>query len=141
MTSILDPEHPAGAFDAFVGGASRASQAQRAWVPGGGPLPALYLSHGAPPLFDDARWIRELFGWAQRMPKPRGHADALSRGDVDTLAACRSAAPGMPYAHPTVDHYIPLFITLGAAAREDQPAEMVIEGCMAGLSRRSFQVS
>jgi 4,5-DOPA dioxygenase extradiol len=47
----------------------------------------------------------------------------------------------MPYAHPTVDHYIPLFITLGAANRADQPADTVIEGYMAGLSKRSFQVS
>jgi len=293
VTSIFDPAVPAGAFDAFVDDAARASHAQRAWSPDDGPLPALYISHGAPPLFDDAPWIRELFAWAQRMPKPRAilivsahwesapmmlsasaagtplvydfggfhpryyqmtyrtpdasalarrvsaalsggepvhehpnrgldhgawvplavmyplgdvpvlqlslptqdpgrlldigrrlrplreegilvvgsgfmthglpfmtremltgqvvpswsadfdawAADALSRGDVDTLAAYTSRAPGMPYAHPTVDHYIPLFITLGAANREDQPADTVIEGYMAGLSKRSFQVS
>ena len=34
----------------------------------------------------------------------------------------------MPYAHPTVDHYMPLFITLGAAEREDQPVHTTIEG-------------
>ncbi len=293
MTSIFDPAEPAGAFDAFVPDVVRASSAQRAWGPGDGPLPALYISHGAPPLFDDAPWIRELFSWAQNMPKPRSilivsahwesapmtlsasaaatplvydfggfhpryyqmtyptpdagelarrvaaslpdrepvhehprrgldhgawvplkvmyplgdvpvlqlslpthdpsrlmdigrrlrplreegvlvigsgfmthglpfltremltgevvpawsadfdawAADALSRGDVDMLAAYKSKAPGMPFAHPTVDHYIPLFITLGAAEREDQPVETVIEGYMAGLSKRSFQVS
>ena len=42
-------------------------------------------------------------------------ADALQRGDLDELAAYRSKAPGMPYAHPTVEHYTPLFIALGAA--------------------------
>lgn len=67
-------------------------------------------------------------------------ADALGRGDVDTLADYRAQAPGMPYAHPTVDHYIPLFITLGAADDSEQPAETVIEGYMMGLSKRSFQV-
>ncbi len=36
---------------------------------------------------------------------------------------------------------IPLFITLGAAQREDQPVETVIKGYMAGLSKRSFQVN
>ena len=69
-------------------------------------------------------WSADFDAWA---------ADALSRGDVDTLAAYKSKAPGMPFAHPTVDHYVPLFITLGAAEREDQPVETVIKGYMAGL--------
>jgi 4,5-DOPA dioxygenase extradiol len=47
----------------------------------------------------------------------------------------------MRYAHPTVERYIPLFITLGAAEREDQPVDTIIEGSMAGLSERSFQVN
>ena len=293
MTSIFDPAVPAGAFDAFAPDAARTSRAQRAWTPDDGPLPALYISHGAPPMFDDGPWMRELFSWAQDMPKPRSilivsahwesapmmlsasaaatplvydfggfhpryyqmtyptpdagelarrvtaavggrepvhehphrgldhgawvplkvmyplgdvpvlqlsipthdpgrlldigrrlralrqegvlvigsgfmthglpfltremltgevvpswsadfdawAADALSRGDVETLAAYTSKAPGMPYAHPTVDHYIPLFITLGAAEREDQPVHTTIEGYMAGLSKRSFQVN
>jgi 4,5-DOPA dioxygenase extradiol len=71
VTSIFDPAESAGAFDALVHDAARASAAQRAWGPDDGPLPALYISHGAPPLFDDAPWIRELFSWAQNMPKPR----------------------------------------------------------------------
>ena len=40
-----------------------------------------------------------------------------------------------------VDHHIPLFITLGAAEREDEPGETVIKGYMADLSKRSFQVN
>ncbi|HEX5994208.1 MAG TPA: class III extradiol ring-cleavage dioxygenase [Jiangellales bacterium] len=293
MTSILNPAVPAGAFDEFLVDGIPASRSQPAWTPDDGPLPALYLSHGAPPLFDDAQWIRELFGWAQQLPKPRGvliisahwesaplmlsasapgtplvydfggfheryyrmtyptpdagtlagavvglmpdsepvheHAsrgldhgawvplkvmypladvpvlqlsipthdpsrlleigrrlrplrddgiliigsgfmthglpfltremvvhnavpswsadfdawvaDALNRGDVDTLAAYRSKAPGMPYAHPTVDHYIPLFVTLGAAGDPEQRAQTTITGYMMGLSKRSFQVA
>lgn len=293
MSSPFFPEVPGGAFDSFVGDAGRVSQAQPVWEPGNGPLPALYISHGAPPLFDDAPWIGELFRWAQALPKPRAilivsahwesapmmlsaagartplvydfggfrpryyrmtyptpdagdlarrvtallpdgepvhqhpsrgldhgawvplkvmypladvpvlqlslpthdpgrlleigrrlrplrqggvlvigsgfmthglpfltremlvdgavpswsadfdawAADALSRGDVETLASYQAKAPGMPYAHPTVDHYIPLFITLGAAERPDQPVTTTIEGYMAGLSKRSFQVA
>ena len=30
-----------------------------------------YFSHGAPPLFDDGPWIRQLFEWAQSLPKPK----------------------------------------------------------------------
>ena len=60
---------------------------------------------------------------------------------MERLARYRAEAPGMPYAHPTVDHYIPLFITLGAAEKPDQPVTTTIEGYMAGLSKRSFQVA
>jgi 4,5-DOPA dioxygenase extradiol len=98
-----------------------------------------FMTHGLPFLTREMltggvvpSWSADFDAWA---------ADALNRGDVDTLTAYRSKAPGMPYAHPTVDHYIPLFITLGAAEREDQPVDTIIEGYMAGLSRRSFQVN
>ena len=98
-----------------------------------------FMTHGLPFLTREMltgevvpSWSADFDAWA---------ADALSRGDVDTLAAYKSKAPGMPFAHPTVDHYIPLFITLGAAEREDQPVETVIKGYMAGLSKRSFQVN
>jgi 4,5-DOPA dioxygenase extradiol len=33
-------------------------------------MPVLYLSHGAPPLADDALWTRQLAGWAGAIPKP-----------------------------------------------------------------------
>jgi 4,5-DOPA dioxygenase extradiol len=293
MTSVIDPEVPGAAFDAFLRDAAPASRGQRAWTPADGAMPALYLSHGAPPLFDDPLWISQLFAWSQALPKPaailivsahwesaplslsapapgtplvydfggfadryfkmtyatpdasalaarvaaampdtepvhqhvsRGldhgawvplkvmypygdvpvlqlsmpthdpvrlldigrrlrplreegvlvigsgfmtHglpfltrsafaanvvpswsrdfdkwvADALARGDVDTLADYRHSAPGMPYAHPTVEHYTPLFITLGAAAAPDEPVQTTVEGYQFGLSKRSFQVN
>ncbi len=293
MRSIFDPEVPAGAYDEFLPAAAEASRGQRLWTAEDGPLPALYLSHGAPPLFDDPGWIRELSTWAQDLPKPKNiliisahwesaplalsasgantplvydfggfhpryyqmtyptpdaselarqvigimpadqrvhehrsrgldhgawvplkvmypladipvlqlsmptedpeqltrigtrlralreegtliigsgfmtHglpfvtrqmvfenavpawssdfdawvADALDRGDMDELAAFRSRAPGMPYAHPTADHYVPLFITLGAASDPSGPVETAIEGYMMGFSKRSFQVA
>lgn len=271
-----------------------ASRAQRVWTPDDGPLPSLYLSHGAPPLLEDPTWMTELFTWAHGLPKPkailivsahweaapvslsasgaatplvydfggfaqryyemvyptpdagalarrvaamfpaaepvhrhpsrgldhgawvpltvmypeadvptlqlslpthdparllalgerlrplrdegvliigsgfmthglpflsREHftntakapgwsrdfdawaADALARGDVDTLADYARRAPGMPYAHPTVEHYTPLFVTLGAATRPDAPAVTTVDGFFFGLSKRSFQVA
>lgn len=288
----FEPETPAGAYDRFLVEALPRAGTQLAWTPDDGPLPALYLSHGAPPLFDDALWLSQLFQWAQSMPKPRSvlivsahwetaplslsapaahtplvydfggfhpryytmryetpdagelahqvaaampdrepvhqhpsrgldhgawvplmamypladvpvlqlsmpthdparlldigrrlrplrddgvlvigsgfmtHglpfltremlagavpvwssdfdawvADALARGDVDELAAYRTRAPGMPYAHPTADHYIPLFIALGAGARPDEPVRTAIDGYMMGFSKRSFQTA
>ncbi|MER7282250.1 class III extradiol ring-cleavage dioxygenase [Dactylosporangium sp. NPDC000244] len=282
---------PAGAYDQFLVDALEQSRAHRGWEPADGPLPALYLSHGAPPLFDDAEWLRQLFGWARALPKPRGivivsahwetaplalsatgaatplvydfggfhpryyeltyptpdaaaladrvaasmpdsepvfrhprrgldhgawvplmamypladvpvlqvslpshdparllaigarlrelrgegvlvigsgfmtHglpfitpamfrgevpawssdfdawiADALARGDVDTLAQF-GRAPGMPFAHPTPDHFIPLFVTLGAAADPAAPVTTTVDGFMFGFSKRSFQTA
>ncbi|MGV9878920.1 dioxygenase family protein [Streptomyces sp. NPDC003006] len=34
-------------------------------------MPALYLSHGAPPLADDPLWPAELAAWSARLPRPR----------------------------------------------------------------------
>jgi 4,5-DOPA dioxygenase extradiol len=291
MTDVFHPSVPAGAYDEFLVDALPRARGQRVWTPADGPLPALYLSHGAPPLFDDGAWLRQLFDWAQSLPKPRSilivsahwesaplclsapdahtplvydfggfhpryytmtydtpeatglarrvaaampdsepvhqhpvrgldhgawvplmamypladvpvlqlsmpthdptrlmaigarlrplraegvlvigsgfmthglpfvtHdmltrgsvpdwssefdawvADALGRGDVDELAAFRDRAPGMPYAHPTVEHYTPLFIALGAADRPDRPVHTAIDGYMMGFSKRSIQ--
>jgi 4,5-DOPA dioxygenase extradiol len=98
-----------------------------------------FMTHGLPFLTREMlvegavpSWSADFDAWA---------ADALGRGDVETLARYQAEAPGMPYAHPTVDHYIPLFITLGAAEKPDQPVTTTIEGYMAGLSKRSFQVA
>ncbi|MFQ1000899.1 dioxygenase [Modestobacter sp. SSW1-42] len=284
---------PAAAYDRFMLEQAPASRAQRRWTAADGPMPALYVSHGAPPLFEDAGWISELFSWSQTLPKPtailivsahweaapltlsasgpntplvydfggfaqryfqmtydtpdasalaarvaatmpddepvfqhtrRGldhgawvplktmypygdvpvlqmsipthdparlmdigrrlrtlreegvlvigsgfmthgvpyltrdqfvggivpswssdfdawAADALARGDVDTLAAYRDLAPAVGYAHPTVDHYVPLFITLGAAGDAETPVHTAIEGFRFGLSKRSIQVA
>lgn len=290
--SIMDPEVPGGAFDDFVANAAPAARDQRMWTPADGPMPALYISHGAPPLFDDPEWIAQLFAWSQALPKPtailivsahweaapvtlsaptagtplvydfsgfhpryfrmryetpdasalaarvaaalpdneRVHqhpnrgldhgawvplkvmypwadvpvlqlslpthdparllelgrrlaplrdegvlvvgsgfmthglpfltsdnfvlntvagwsrdfdswaADALVRGDVDALADYRGA-PGMPYAHPTVEHFTPLFVALGAATDPAAPPTTVIDGFQMGLAKRSFQVA
>jgi 4,5-DOPA dioxygenase extradiol len=291
MTSPFATATPGAAYDAFVGPARATASGRRPWTPEDGALPAIYLSHGAPPLYDDGEWMRELFGWAHRMPQPRaivivsahwesapltisspaggtplvydfggfaeryyrmtyptpdasaladrvasmlaggepvhrsergldhgawvplsvmypnadvpvlqismpdedperlmrigarlrelrsegvlvvgsgfmthglpfltrdmlrGEAvpawtddfdawvsDALARGDVEALRRFRSA-PGMPYAHPTAEHYVPLFVTLGAATDPEVPVTTEIDGMMWGLSRRSFSLA
>ena len=97
-----------------------------------------FLTHGLPFLREfriDAAapgWSTEFDAWA---------ADALARGDVDELASYRSKAPGMPYAHPTVEHFTPLFITLGAASDPETPGDQVVDGYWMGLSKRSLQVA
>jgi 4,5-DOPA dioxygenase extradiol len=97
-----------------------------------------FLTHGLPFLKEfrieaaAPGWSTEFDAWA---------ADALARGDVDELASYRTKAPGMPYAHPTVEHYTPLFITLGAASDPETPGDQLIDGYWMGLSKRSLQVA
>ncbi len=97
-----------------------------------------FLTHGLPFLrefridADAPGWSTDFDAWA---------GEALARGDVDELASYRSKAPGMPYAHPTVEHYTPLFVTLGAATDPSEPGTQVIDGFWMGLSKRSLQVA
>lgn len=287
------PYVPAAAFDQFLREQAPAGRDQRRWTPADGPLPTLYVSHGAPALFEDATWISELFAWSQAMPKPtailivsahwesaplslsatgantplvydfggfaqryfqmtyntpdasalaarvaasmpdsepvhqhatRGldhgawvplkvmypyadvpvlqvsipthdpgrlidigarlqslraegvlvigsgymthgvryltqdnfrhniipswssdfdawGADALARGDVETLANYNRHAPAVDLAHPTVDHWVPLFVTLGAATNPEAPVQTTVDGYKFGLSKRSFQAA
>jgi len=289
----MNPTEPVHPFDAFVGEAAPRSREHPRWAPPDGPLPGIFLGHGAPPLLDDRLWMGQLFDWALSLPKPQGilivsahwesaplalsgtraatplvydfggfdrrffemtyptpdasglarqvaammpdstplhehrnrgldhgawvplkvmypNADvpavqlslptddpwalvdigrrlrtlrdqgvlvigsgfmthglpsltradfegttapqgwsvefdewareALAHGDIETLAAFLDKAPGMPFAHPTVEHFLPLFVTMGMAAQPDAPVRTVIEGFAFGLSKRSFEV-
>lgn len=286
MAGSAHVEHPYAAHLRAVAAAS----SHRPWQPEDGPLPALFLSHGAPPLFEDADWMRQLLAWARSLPRPRAiliasahwesaplalsspdagaplvydfagfdplyyrfryptpdaqglaalvegllptgsglvrtqrgldhgawvplmamypeadlpvlqlslptsaaaglmglgqrlaplreqgvlvigsgfmtHGlpfldwanpaavpswsrdfdawvlDALSRGDLDELSAFRDRAPGMPYAHPTPEHFVPMFLAMGAAGAPGVAPVTAIDGWMYGLSRRSLQIA
>lgn len=97
-----------------------------------------FLTHGLPFLRDfrtDAPapgWSADFDAWA---------AETLTRGAVDELIDFRNRAPGMPYAHPTVEHFAPLFVTLGAATDPEAAPDTTIEGFYLGLSKRSLQVN
>jgi len=292
MSSVMTPDVPGAAYDAFLDDTAPRAAQRELWTPESGPMPALYLSHGAPPLLDDPHWIDQLFTWAQKLPVPRAilivsahweaapislsatgartplvydfggfaaryykeryetpdasslaarvaavlpdaepvhvhprrgldhgawvplkvmypHADIpvlqlslptnapdkllelgrrlrelrsegvlligsgfmthglqfatremflfnqvpgwssefdawaaehLDRADVDGLANFKRA-PGMPYAHPTVEHFTPLFLTLGAATDPEAAPLTVIDDFQFGFAKRSFQVA
>jgi 4,5-DOPA dioxygenase extradiol len=97
-----------------------------------------FMTHGLPYIREwkiDAvapTWSSEFDAWA---------AEALAAGDIDTLANFKTLAPGMPYAHPTVEHFTPLFITLGSAAKPDDAPQTLIDGYFLGLSKRSILVA
>ncbi len=97
-----------------------------------------FMTHGLPyitswePNAPPPRWSAEFDAWA---------AEVLTAGDVDALLNFRHRAPAVRYAHPTVDHFTPLFITLGAAHDAAAAPAFTVEGYFLGLSKRSFQVA
>jgi 4,5-DOPA dioxygenase extradiol len=68
-------------------------------------------------------------------------AELLQRGDIDSLSDYQTKAPGMPFAHPTVEHFSPVFVALGAAHDPTTGVETVMDDFVWGLSRRSFAMS
>jgi 4,5-DOPA dioxygenase extradiol len=97
-----------------------------------------FLTHGLPFLTPSAMTGGVVPGWSQEFDL--WAASALGRGDVEELSRYRGA-PGMPYAHPSADHFLPLFVTLGAASDPEAPVRTVIDGYWMGLAKRSFQVA
>jgi 4,5-DOPA dioxygenase extradiol len=97
-----------------------------------------FLTHGLPHLLDwspaaePPGWSVDFDLWAKA---------ALDSGDVDSLADYVHKAPGLPFAHPTPEHLLPLFVTLGAATDPAQAVDTVIDGYFFGLAKRSFQVA
>jgi 4,5-DOPA dioxygenase extradiol len=97
-----------------------------------------FMTHGLPYLREfriDATppgWSKEFDLWA---------AETMARGDIDSLINYKQLAPGMPYAHPTVEHFTPLFVTLGASSNLDVAPDQRIDGYWMGLAKRSFEVA
>ena len=76
-----------------------------------------FTTHGLPFLDDPSPgatppgWSVEFDAWA---------SERFAAGDLDALIDFRAKAPGMPYAHPTIEHFAPLFVALGASEDPEQ---------------------
>jgi len=68
---------------------------RRPWTEADGPMPALYLGHGAPPLVDDELWTSQLASWADGLPRPRSILIVSAHWESAplTLGATADAAP------------------------------------------------
>jgi len=97
-----------------------------------------FLTHGLPFLKEwsieatPPSWSVDFDIWAK---------EALERGAVEDLLNYKKLAPGLPYAHPTVEHFAPIFITLGASTNPEEAVKTEIEGYWMGLAKRSFSVA
>jgi 4,5-DOPA dioxygenase extradiol len=76
-------------------------------------------------------WSREFDEWGR---------EALAAGDVDALLDFRHAAPHARLAHPRIEHFAPLFVTLGAGAADLDTWRTPIDGFWWGLAKRSIQL-
>lgn len=55
--------------------------------------PVLYLSHGAPPLADDARWTRELADWSAGLQRPRNILMVSAHWEDNPLSLSATQSP------------------------------------------------
>ncbi len=93
----IDARHPFVGHLHLVDALDR-QQPHRAWTPEDGPLPSLYVSHGAPPLFEDAVWMEQLVTWARALPKPKAILIISAHWEPTALA---SRAPSRPSSSTT----------------------------------------
>lgn len=123
----LDPQR---LFD--LGGRLRPLRHEGVLIIGSG-----FTTHGLPFLDDPSPgaappgWSTDFDAWT---------AEKFAAGDVDALIDFRHQAPGMPYAHPTIEHFSPLFVALGASSDPGQPPQQRIEGYWMGLAKRSIEL-
>ncbi|HEX5477971.1 MAG TPA: class III extradiol ring-cleavage dioxygenase [Burkholderiales bacterium] len=70
-----------------------------------------------------APYAREFQAWVKQK---------IEEGDFEALADYRSASPHGARAHPSEEHFLPLFVALGAAAQGGRP-ERVFEAIESGV--------
>ena len=68
--------------------------------------------------------LRSLTGWVADAPEPKWSSDfgdwvhrRLVEGRNEELLDHRKLAPHGAYAHPTEEHFLPLFVALGAGGK------------------------
>jgi 4,5-DOPA dioxygenase extradiol len=124
---------PAGAYDALLARVLPEARAQRTWEPADGPLPALFVSHGAPPTLDDARWLDDLFAWGQSMPKPRAIV-VVSAHWENAPAALSGSAAGTPL-HYDFGGFHPRYYTLPYATPDATELARRVAGVLSPAGR------
>lgn len=88
----FNPARPAGAIEDLRARALQLNHLHRPWEPADGPLPALFISHGAPPALGNHAWMNDLYNWAQSLPKPRAIVVVSAHWENAPVAISATAA-------------------------------------------------
>jgi 4,5-DOPA dioxygenase extradiol len=75
-------------------------------------------------------WSSEFDDWLRQ---------SIESGAIDSLVDFQNKAPAAYLAHPTTEHFAPLFVSIGAAVDDSRGSESVIDGFWYGLSKRSVR--
>jgi len=75
-------------------------------------------------------WAADFDAWTAR---------ALRERDIDALLDYRAQAPGVHLSLPTHEHFVPLFVTLGASAAEELPGFPIEGWAFGAFTKRSIQ--
>ena len=97
-----------------------------------------HMTHGLPFLTREMFLENRVPGWSADFDA--WAADALARNDLDTLVDFRHTAPGLRDAHPTLDHFLPLFVALGASLESGSDSTTAIDGYWLNNSKRSIEL-
>lgn len=78
------------------------------------------------------QWASEFDSWI---------ADVLTRHDIDSLLNYQARGPAVQTALPTVEHFVPVIVAMGAASARPEPVQFPITGFMGGsFTKRSVQI-
>jgi 4,5-DOPA dioxygenase extradiol len=110
-------------------------------------MPVLYLSHGAPPLADDARWTTQLADWSSSLPRPASVLMVSAHWEQApvTLSATRTVPLvydfwGFPERYYQVRYPAPGAPELAAAVRQllTTPGQVVHDAPERGLDHGAY---
>lgn len=135
-TNAIDPFHPvvpAGAYDELLTRALPQARTHRSWEQSDGALPAVFVSHGAPPTLNDPQWLDDLFTWSQSMPKPRAVVVVSAHWENAPVAISGSAA-GTPL-HYDFGGFHQRYYTLPYASPDATDLARQITGAMGATTQ------
>lgn len=127
-TDLFNPAVPAGAYDDLLARVLPTARQQRVWEPSDGRMPAVFVSHGAPPTLDDPQWLDDLFRWGQSMPKPRAIV-VVSAHWEHAPAALSGSAAGTPLYYD-FGGFHPRYYTLPYAAPDADDLARRVAGAL-----------
>ncbi|MEV5807245.1 dioxygenase family protein [Streptomyces parvulus] len=132
----LSSPTPAGAYDDLLKRVLPQARQHRMWDPSDGPLPSLFVSHGAPFTLDDAQWLGELFDWARSLPKPRAIV-VVSAHWEQAPAAMSASAAGTPL-HYDFSGFHPRYKTLPYATPDATDLARRLAGLLSPAPAHEF---